>query len=260
LLVKKKTPEPEHLTGTDRYLVTYADLITLLLGLFVLLYSASQMDEEKYKELSRAFGKYFQSSEKGALHGGKGVLQSKGAVIPGPLLPDREKKNIVQIRDETETVLSSYLKSGALSLKQNGSTIIITLPEKLLFSSGRAEIIENGRAVIDSLSAVLSSNTDNQITVDGHTDSEPVTAKGFVSNWQLSVNRALSVSTLMMQNGLPEHCFVIRGFGSQRPVADNSSLEGRASNRRVEITISELPSDAPSTEGYSRQSSENIVK
>lgn len=243
---KREINNNNHGGEKDRYLITYADLITLLLGLFVILYASSQVDSEKYKEVSSAFTKYFRSEPANVLSGGEGMLDGNRGAIPEPMLLPREAKSLDEIQKETEEALSTFITKGMLSLKKTDAGIVVVMPEKLLFSSGKAEIQTDGLKAIDSLSKVLQSMR-YMIMVDGHTDSSPIKTFQFESNWHLSVARALNVGYRMIRSGVPEENFVIRGFGDKRPVADNISTEGKMQNRRVEIIISQIKSDAPAS-------------
>ena len=127
------------------------------------------------------------------------------------------------------------------------------MPEKLLFSSGFAEIKGDGLKFLDSLADILST-VPNQITIDGHTDNVAIKNGMFESNWHLSTERALNIAYSMMQKGLKEQNVAVRGYGSQRPKETNSTEEGKAINRRVELIISKLDIQSPSTKGYSKDS------
>jgi chemotaxis protein MotB len=252
-LLKRLTTKSRYEVKTDRYLITYADLITLLLGLFVILYAASQVDETKYKEFSKAFSEYFKSTKEQVLQGGGGVLQGHRNGIPEPIMPNAAvNKTLDQIYKETEKALNEYISQSTIKISRKNNEIVLTISEKLLFQSGKADIKTEGLRALDTLSVILKGIKD-QFAIEGHTDSEPIRTFRFESNWHLSVARALNVGYYLIQKGVQESNMVIRGYGSQRPVADNSSTESRALNRRVEISISELPAEAPSTEGYNKQ-------
>lgn len=239
-----KTQENVHL---DRYLITYADLITLLLGLFVILYMSSKVDEEKFKELSNAFSEYFQPEK--IADGGAGVFKGIPNGIPEPIMPYPSKKSLEQIQFETERSLKKYVESGLMTVTRTGNGLTLTLSEKLLFKSGKAEVEPEGMNVIDTLAQILR-GIDKLISIDGHTDSDPIRSFRYESNWHLSVARAVNVGYLLVEKGLPENNLMLRGFGSQRPIALNSTIEGKAKNRRVEINITDFSNNAPSTEGY----------
>ena len=237
-------------SSPDRYLITYSDLITLLLGLFVILYAVSQVDQDKYKKVTDAFSQYFKANGGKVLEGGGGLLSGEKDAIPEPILPaPKANKSLQEINSDVQQAFSNLISKGQLQLKFTGSGIMLTLPEKLLFESGKADIEPLGRNVLDSLAAILR-GVQYQISVDGHTDSKPISNSRFESNWHLSSARALAVGYRMIQHGAPEQNVVVRGFGAQRPVTDNSTPENMARNRRVEITIAELPTNTASTSGY----------
>lgn len=246
---KEVTDEKPNL---DRYLITYSDLITLLLGLFVILYAASQVDEGKYKQFADAFTQYFKPASVQGASPNRGLYNNPKQSIPEPIFPHENLKSIDEIKKETEKSLGKYIEKGLLSVTSTENGIIVTLPEKLLFQSGSADIQTEGRTVLDSLTGILA-GINKMITIDGHTDSKPIKTFRFESNWHLSVARALNVGYNMISKGLPEENVIIRGFGAQQPVAENSSNDGRAKNRRVDITITDpnmkreqaLPAEQP---------------
>lgn len=243
-------------TGAERYLITYADLITLLLGLFVILYASSRLDTEKFQEFSNAFSEYF--NKPGVLEGGSGILEGEENTIPEPIFPQSNGRTINEISIETESALRTYIDNGTIEIKKNNGGFTIVLPEKFLFPSASSALKEQGLPLLDTLGQVLS-GISQQITVDGHTDSDPINSFRFESNWHLSLIRALNVADELIESGMPEENLIIRGFGSKKPVSDNVTVEGKAKNRRVEITILEKNSESPSSEGYlEKNKTENI--
>lgn len=243
----RKQDADDHI-NTDRYLITYADLITLLLGLFVILYVTAQVDEGKYKEFSKAFSDYFKSSKEQVLQGGGGLMEGHKKSIPVPVFQNPARQSLQDIKTEIEKSLEPLIKQNLFSIKNGPDGLILTLPEKLIFKSGEADIEAKAQPVLDSIASLMS-GLNKQITVDGHTDTQPIKTFRFESNWHLSTARALKIGYALIRKGIPEKNVVIRGFGAQRPISDNSTLEGRTLNRRVEITISELPNNALSTNG-----------
>jgi chemotaxis protein MotB len=241
---------------TDRYLLTYADLITLLLGLFIILYASSKIDSEKYKEVSSAFSKYFKVSDKQSNTAGKGTLQGQKNGIPEPIMPYTKGKSIDDIYSETSEALKDQIDKGTVELKLFEGGVKLIFPEKMLFLPGNADIQTGGISILDSLALVLK-GIQQEITIDGHTDATPMSGVKFPSNWHLSLARSMNTAYELIKKGIPENNLVIRGFGAQRPVSDNQSEEGRMLNRRVEITISELPANAPSKEAYKKADSAN---
>ncbi|MGB9702922.1 MAG: OmpA family protein [Candidatus Kapaibacteriota bacterium] len=237
----KTLDDPEHNTGADRYLITYADLITLLLGLFVILYASSQVDKTKFAEFSEAFGKYFSAKDMSVLEKKNGELSGGKGVLPQPTFSQKEQVTVQQLYSEIEQKLQPFIANGKLSIKLAGNSITVTLPEVLLFQSGKSNILPQSMPVLDSLAVTLK-GLPFEIYVDGHTDAIPIKTFQFESNWHLSVDRALNTGYYLIQRGLTEKNVIIRGFGSERPVDDNSTPEGRARNRRVEINITPLSS------------------
>ncbi len=236
----------------DRYLITYADLITLLLGLFVILYASSQVDGVKYKEFSNAFAKVFSK--------GDGVLEGNANGVPVTILPNPNGQESLQsIASKAEKSMKSFVNEGKLEIRVSDKELVLAMPEKLLFESGKADIKQEGLKVLDTLTKILG-KLQKQITIDGHTDSDPIRTFQFESNWHLSVQRALNVGYAMMIKGLPETNLSIRGYGAEKPIENNSTVIGKTKNRRVEIVISELSITAPSTKGYLIKDSVTIKK
>jgi chemotaxis protein MotB len=251
---KQKHKQDDHL-NPDRYLITYADLVTLLLGLFVILYAISRIDEIKYKEFASAFADYFKPT---TLKGGTGELSGRREGIPDPIFYARPStKSLEEIATQTENAFKDYINKGDLQVKLTSEGVQITLREKLLFESAKAEIQPLGKILLDSLASILA-GINYQVSVDGHTDSDPIRNYRYESNWHLSCARAANVGYSLVCNGVPENNLIVRGFGAQRPVSDNISSEGKAQNRRVEITISELSRNSPSVEGYKNGDSTKI--
>ncbi|MFY8160009.1 MAG: OmpA/MotB family protein [Candidatus Kapaibacteriota bacterium] len=249
----KKSRENEEVSR-DRYLITYADLITLLLGLFVILYASSKVDESQYKQVKEALNKAFKSN-KGVLNGGEGVLDNKSNT-PVPTF-EIDTKSLDKLYSEANVTLNNYIKDGNLNIRYNGVELVLSLPESLLFSSGDIVVRKKGILVLDTITKVIS-KYEKLITIDGHTDSDPIKSNlknnnNLVSNWQLSVFRALYVSDIMISKGLPKKNLAVRGFGDNRPLVENNNPTNKAKNRRVEISISELPLDVPSTKGYDKK-------
>ena len=167
-------------------------------------------------------------------------------------MPYPSKKSLEQIQIETERSLRKFVDNGLLTVTRTSNGLTLTLSEKLLFKSGKAEVEPEGMSVIDTLAQILR-GIDKQISIDGHTDSDPIKSFRYESNWHLSVARAVNVGYYLVERGISESNLMLRGFGAQRPVAPNSSIEGKAKNRRVEINITELSNNTPSTEGYQQK-------
>lgn len=201
----------------DRWLISYADLVTLLLALFVVLYAAS--DHERAKQIAQSFaGENPQSNL-----GGNGVL-------PGA-------DSLVSERAKIETVLSqnqSFQQRAKIRRIEKG--IVVSLAEAGVFAAGGAEINPEAAELIDRLAASLR-ESETLVRIEGHTDSTPISTARFPSNWELSTARASAVLARLIQLGVKPARLSAAGYGGEQPVADNSTAEGRAANRRVDIVV-----------------------
>ncbi len=235
---KKKAHHEEH-ENLERWLITYADLITLLLGLFVVLYSMSQIDLNKYQQWISAFSQLFGGG--GVLSGGKGILVTPSPPKSGSdAVAGTSQTQSNQAQQKLELQLNAILSSGIQSKKVILTTspegLTIHLLERLLFESGSADLKPEAKAVLDTLAEVLKF-LPNKIRIEGHTDDRPIKSARFPSNWHLSVARALNTAYYLMNKGVSPEKISIAGYSEYRPIAPNDSEENRAKNRRVDIVI-----------------------
>nr|WP_081489544.1 OmpA family protein [Melioribacter roseus] len=205
----------------DRYLITYADLITLLLGLFIILYAMSNIDTAKYKNVAAAMGSIFGSSANLSL------LQ-EGKVIPSP----KEK-----LADQLSRLIETYNYGSSIRLEENERGITIHILDDILFPSGQATLDESSKLVLQRLARVIRA-LPNDIRIEGHTDNVPINTVRYPSNWHLSVDRALSTAYyLIKEEGIKPDKVSIVGYSEYKPIASNDLPETRALNRRVDIVI-----------------------
>ncbi|MCS7228996.1 MAG: OmpA family protein [Candidatus Kryptonium sp.] len=229
---RKKTHHEEH-ENLERWLITYADLITLLLGLFVVLYSMSQIDLNKYQQWISAFSQLFGGG--GVLSGGKGVLVTPmppSSATDGSTTQTSQKKLEVQIN----AILSSNIQSKKVIVTTSPEGLTIHLLERLLFESGSADLKPEAMTVLDTLAEILKF-LPNKIRIEGHTDNRPIRSARFPSNWHLSVERALNTAYYLINKGVSPERISIAGYSEYRPIAPNDTEENRAKNRRVDIVI-----------------------
>jgi chemotaxis protein MotB len=222
---KKKHSEPE---SSDRWLLTYSDLITLLLGLFVILYGMSKIDTEKYEQVVTALGGIF---------GGEsaGVLNGSAHVMPAGITPLQAERN--RILAAFESALGGAKKQGLITFTQNERGVTVHLMESLLFNSGSADLKTSSYQILDTLGSIIK-RLPNDIRIEGHTDDVPIHTDRFPSNWHLSVNRAVNTGYYMLnQYGLNAEKVSVVGYAEYRPLVPNTSTENRARNRRVDIII-----------------------
>ncbi len=211
----------------ERWLLTYADLITLLLGLFVILYAMSKIDAGKYAEFVTAMEGVF-GSPRGVMHGNAGLL-------PAPMPAWQvERQRIV---DELRAATHMDGQGRAISISYNERGITVHIMEEMLFPSGSADIKSTSIGTLDSLAVVLRS-LHNDIRVEGHTDDVPINTAAFASNWHLSVARAVNVGYYLIEHhGLKAERVSVVGYSEYRPLVPNDSPEHRARNRRVDLVI-----------------------
>ncbi len=201
----------------DRWLVSYADLVTLLFALFVVLYAAA--DSERAKRVVEAISIQMGAGEAA----GAGVLPSSPSFV--------ETAAAVNQAFAANESLRSRAK---IMVEERG--LVISLAEAGFFAAGTAEVRDDALATIDTLVASLVAS-DVPVRVEGHTDSTPISTARYPSNWELSASRASAVAARLMQRGVAPARVSIAGFGGERPVADNATPDGRAQNRRVDIVI-----------------------
>ena len=208
----------------DRYLITYADLITLLLGLFIILYAMSNIDMEKYAATVNTFGDIFGTS--GDIKGIEAPVKNTLDFKPAPSLMDR-----------LERVISENGYGAAIKLIQNERGITVSILDDILFASGKADLTIGSKNVLNKLSNVIRT-IPNDLRIEGHTDNVPISSNTYPSNWHLSVARATNTAYyLMTEERIPQGRVSIVGYSEYKPVAPNDTPEGRAQNRRVDIVI-----------------------
>lgn len=217
---------PKHVShdNSERWLLTYADLITLLLGLFVILYAMSKVDDEKYSRVMQALGGVF---------GAPAVTEGNASVRPANgELTERE-----DVANKVRSAMYEDLKSNLVTISQDARGVVVHLAEELLFASGKADLKSSSTGSLDLLAGVLKT-LPNEIRVEGHTDNVPIHTAAFPSNWHLSVARAMNTADyLMSKRGLEPKRFNVVGFSEYKPLAPNTTAADRAKNRRVDIVI-----------------------
>jgi chemotaxis protein MotB len=250
---RKKHVEHEEHVNHERWLITYADMITLLMVLFIVLFSMSQVDLAKYQKLKSSLSGAFGSSAS-PLQGGDGVLSSGTSPIPleGIAVQARKALEAQQAQQAAEAAEKDALEStkealgaqlekaglgGSVGLRVEHRGLVVTIAsDKVLFEPGQATLQPDGRTLIDQLAGPLA-GLPNPLRVEGHTDDVPING-AFASNWELSTARATTVlRELAASHGIAPARLSATGFADQKPVAANSTPDGRARNRRVEILV-----------------------
>ena len=247
-------PEPVH-TKAPPWVITFADLMSLLMCFFVLLLAYSEMDAKKFAQVA--------SSMQGSL--GTMPLPKEGeALVPLPVPQDEKtdippeqaseqdkeakalmeklNKTLAQTQEDAQQLaqrLQGPMERGELEIETQGQNIIVRLREQGSFDSGSADLNPQARTTLATIESILHSKQ-GRVQVLGHTDDIPIKTNRFRSNWELSAVRAVAVADALMANGtLATNRFEVTGFADTHPLASNDSAPNRARNRRVEIVIAQ---------------------
>jgi chemotaxis protein MotB len=237
----------------ERWLVSYADFITLLFAFFVVMYAISSVNEGKYRVLGDSIGSAFRL-------GGPGVPGSSqlAAIRPGakplgqPGDPALARQRAAEMDRRLETALAPL--AGQVRLQRHPRGVTVEIGAGALFAPGQASLREESRGVLAALAGALKDG-DQPIEVEGHTDNAPISTPQFPSNWELSAARAGSVVRVLAEHGVAPARLAAIGYGEFRPVAANATDEGRARNRRVSVTVVEQVTRVESGQASERTSS-----
>lgn len=229
--MSKRKQKKEH-ENAERWLLTYADLITLLLGLFVILYSMSRVDLEKYKAMGKALKTAFIGAEgKPAVGGGDGPYED----AEGGAYPDTSESYLTLKMEEALRGIEGV--AGAVTVEVEERGVVVRMMETLLFDLGKADLRPQATELLKNIAPVLI-KSGRPILIEGHTDNLPINTAEFPSNWQLSAARSANVVYfLTRQAGVPQEQLSAAAYADQRPVASNDTPEGRQQNRRVDIVF-----------------------
>jgi chemotaxis protein MotB len=239
---------------TSRWLLTYSDLITLLLAFFVIMYSMSRIDAKKFGKMSEHLQGAFHSTESadraaadqsdlgsGVLRIGrlKAIAQHLRSPVLGANTDRRSMvgENILAQTPDSKAPASGLVPGDPISTEINERGLVIHVVESSLFDAGQATLKPEAMAVLDRIAKEVKSIT-NQVRVEGHTDDRPIATLRFPSNWELSSARATAVVRYFVNKYefAPDRLSAL-GFGEYRPLAPNNSETNRAKNRRVDIVV-----------------------
>jgi chemotaxis protein MotB len=268
--------EPEN---EERWLLTYADMLTLMFALFMVLYSISSVNISKYQTLQQSLKAAFSGS---ILSGGRAIMQSGSestsahtpatAEVPSivPLTPsipkpaqtsgqvaqqitkalqtvtaaNQEQASFVKLQHE----LNAYARSHGFSndvhavIEERG-LVVRVLTDKLLFTSGSAQLQAAGLPLLQKIASLLNLDHRHPITVEGNTDNQPIHSAEFPSNWELSTDRATTVLRYLIAHGIAAPRLSATGYADLHPLASNATAAGRATNRRVDIVLKRIYPD-----------------
>ena len=223
----------------ERWLVSYADFITLLFAFFVVMYALSSVSEGKYRVLSdslvSAFGSKVIERVPPAAQALPPVLPPRRITKPSGM-HDRQREQMRGIAQNILGVLDSLVRDGQVKVTQSNRGIAVEINASVLFASGQAQLRADSGRALQRVARVLAAS-DQAIEVEGYSDDTPISTSQFPSNWELSSARASSVVRLFLENGVAAERLSAIGYGPNRPVMSNDTPEGRARNRRVTVMI-----------------------
>jgi len=257
---RKKKPE-EHVNH-ERWMVSYADFITLLFAFFVMMYSISVVNTGKFKVLSESLTAAFQDPNRSLEPIQVGQLVRSPADRPDQSFNEtdsqprrpieirqlaelasveqealrRAAEQLDEIQARVEDAMSDMIEQGAISIKRSEYWIEVEMNAEVLFDSGSSDLYPSVVPILTDLGKTLV-GFPNHVNVEGHTDTIPISTESFPSNWELSGGRAATVARLFEFSGIQPDRLAAIGYGEYYPVADNSTREGRTQNRRVVAVI-----------------------
>ncbi len=223
----------------ERWLVSYADFMTLMFAFFVVMYALSSVNEGKYRVLSESLIGAFTSKAPARIPPAAQPLPQHPPLRPiiEPVHPQaRERERMRLIGQDILKVLDSLVRDGQVKVTQSNRGISVEINASVLFASGQAQLrAESGRA-LQQVARVLAT-AEQGIRVEGYSDDTPISTPQFPSNWELSAARASSVVRLFIDHGVAQARLSAVGYGPNFPVTSNATAEGRARNRRVTVMI-----------------------
>jgi chemotaxis protein MotB len=261
--------EPE---SEERWLLTYADMITLLMALFMVLFSISSVNISKYQTLQQSLKAAFSGS---VLAGGRSIIQAGSQSTSAHTPATADVPSIVPLtpsspnpQNQFATQVANAQKSASQSLKEQAALqqlklrmdafarshgfgkdaqsiierrgLVVRVSDNILFSSGEATLHPAGLPLLNEVAQLLNLDRSNPITVEGHTDNVPIQSAQYPTNWELSTARATTVVRYLIARGLTPYRLGAAGYADLHPLASNATTAGRAENRRVEIVIQRI--------------------
>ena len=250
----RRPKRAEH-DNLDRWMVSYADFVTLLFAFFVVMYGISTVNEGKYKvfgaAINKAFGTKSSATEGGSIRLTEEEIYFKSLVDRrNARLAEKQRKQNERMQNLAKTLneaMEKFVKNGQMNVSQTGRGVELEINASALFNQGEADIQPEAKKTLADAAKVLVDN-EYAIEVEGHTDNMPISTAKFPSNWELSSARASSVVRLFIDQGVVAKRLKAVGSADNHPVLPNDTAEGRARNRRVTITVLTPEPDADTTQ------------
>jgi chemotaxis protein MotB len=256
--VSKKKKHEEHEEHVDEsWLIPYADLLTLLLALFIILFASSQLDSKKYNSIMRSLNNAFTGGEApfavsnlipidDAASSTKNDNKNQNPPTKEQSHTDsqlaaklqKEEKDLEELKKSMDAFIKENQLNEQLTTKLDNEKLTITISDRALFDSGSATMKQDSQKLAVSIAGMLASYPGYQVEVGGHTDNIPIHRADFETNWDLSAKRSVNFMKILLNNGkIDPSSYSSVGYGEYRPIASNDTTEGRAKNRRVEVSI-----------------------
>ena len=230
---KRRSKAPVNL---DRWMVSYADFVTLLFAFFTVLYAISKVDADKLSSMVGSMQQAFEATDAGVAPR-RGTGRARAGQPPGSAKTAQGDPADVDVRARLEEGLSREVTDGRVSLEVDARGVVISVRESGSFPVGSADLTPEARAVLSTIAATIA-DIDHAVRVEGHTDDVPIHTARYASNWELSTARATSVvQYLIAAAGLPASRLSASGYGEFHPQTPNDSAENRTRNRRVDLII-----------------------
>jgi chemotaxis protein MotB len=235
---RRRESHEEHEEHIDEsWLVPYADVLTLLLALFIILYASSSIDKAKYQSIMESFKSEFSGTK--IPDEQVGLTTSPPSPEPEQAPPKEEDKvdtGLVELKRKLENYISQNSLQAVVTLGDTERGVEVSLKDVVLFDSGSAVLKERSFKTLNGLVGLINT-VPNSISIEGHTDNEPISTSTFKSNWELSSARAASVLHYFDNRNVDPKRLQFTGFGEYHPLVPNNTAKNRQANRRVTIVI-----------------------
>jgi len=232
----------------ERWLVSYADFITLMFAFFVVMYSTSKADLKKQAQVASSIDSAFRTmgmfQQKPAKDGAATLTHSQeGPVVPMNIVmgdelmaPPQVKEDLEKIKERLGAMLSNQIAEHIVSMRIGRDGLVISLREAGFYDSGSAAVHPSSLPTLHKIAGSLASEP-YDVRIEGHTDNVPIHTAAFDSNWELSTTRATQLIRIFVADGLPSYRLSASGYAEFHPVAGNDTAEGRGQNRRIDVIV-----------------------
>ncbi|MBB6523449.1 flagellar motor protein MotD [Pseudoteredinibacter isoporae] len=241
--MRRHRPQQQIEVKHERWMVSYADFITLLFAFFVVMYSISQLNEAKYKELSTSLNAIFTSPPRNP----NPIALNERSAMPSAVVDQSAQSTLAgtpaivadlsQLESQLTSEFADLIDDELVELDSNELWLELKLNSNVLFASASAEPSDAAKELFGQLATKLR-GYENQIQIEGYTDNQAIRSPRFASNWELSSARAATVVKLLIASGVRPQRLSAVGYGEFQPIADNDTVAGRQQNRRVVVMVS----------------------